>query len=130
MTAKKSQFSKEFLQKIKKSLEEEKDRLETELSKFTKKNPHVAGDYDATFPEYGNKSDENAQEISQYLTNKPLEMALEKTLRDVVKTLARIEDGSYGICKYCKEKIDERRLLARPTSGACIACKKSLTQEA
>ena len=68
-------------------LVEEKDRLEKELAKFTTKNPHVAGDYDATFPEYGDKDDENAQEVAQYTTNKPLELALEKQLRDVNKAI-------------------------------------------
>ena len=34
-----------------------------------------------------------------------------------------------GICKYCDQPIDEKRLRARPTSGACISCKKTLTDE-
>jgi len=114
---------------MKETLETEKVKLETELSKFTKKNPNVDGDFEATYPEYGDKSDENAQEITQYLTNKPLEMQLEKMLRDVNKALKNMEDGSYGMCKYCDEPIEEKRLEARPTSGACVSCKKTLTQE-
>ncbi len=74
-----------FIDQMKDTLKQEKVRLESELGKFTKKNPHVEGDFEATFPEYGDKSDENAQEITQYLANKPLEMQLEKTLRDVNK---------------------------------------------
>ena len=127
--AKAQSFSQEFLEKIEKQLAEEKVRLEKELAKFTKKNEHVAGDYDATFTEYGDKEDENALEVAQYTTNKPLEIALENELRDVGKSLDRLKKGSYGICKYCKKPIDEKRLLARPTSGACVSCKKTLTQE-
>ena len=122
-------FSKDFLEKIEKLLGEEKVRLEKELAKFTTKNQHVSGDFDATFPEYGDKEDENAQEVAQYTTNKPLEIALESELRDVGKSLERLEKGEYGVCKYCKKAIDEKRLLARPTSGACVSCKKTLTQE-
>lgn len=118
-----------FVAKMKDSLEQEKTRLESELNKFTKKNPHVDGDFDATYPEYGDKSDENAQEISQYLTNKPLEMQLEKALRDVNKALTNLEKGTYGICKYCDNPIEEKRLEARPTSSSCVSCKKTLTQE-
>ncbi|HLD31824.1 MAG TPA: TraR/DksA C4-type zinc finger protein [Patescibacteria group bacterium] len=125
----KSQFSEEFLRKIQKFLEEEKLRLEKELRKFTKKNPHVEDDYDAAYPEYGDKEDENAMEVAQYTTNRPLEIALENELRDVKKAIERLEKGAYGICKYCKQPIDEKRLLARPTSGACISCKKTLTNE-
>jgi len=126
----KSTFSKEFLETIKQTLLEENTRLEQELSEFTKKNPRVAGDYDSTFPEYGDKEDENAAEVAEYVTNLPLEQSLEKTLRDTKKSLARLEKGEYGICKYCHKAIEEKRLLARPTSSACVECKKAITQEA
>jgi DnaK suppressor protein len=122
-------FSKEFLDKIKNLLLSEKAKLESELGKFTTKNPHVKGDYDAEFPEYGDKEDENAQEIAQYTADKPMEIALEKELRDVNKSLERLKKDDYGICKYCHKAIDEKRLLARPTSGACVSCKKALTDE-
>ena len=129
MAKKKSTFSKEFLQEIKTSLLEMKENLESELGKFTKKNPHVSDDYEAEFPDYGDEEDENAREVAQYTANKPVEITLEKTLRDVNKSLVRIEDGTYGICKYCDKQIDEKRLKARPTSGACVVCKKTLTDE-
>ena len=127
--AKKTTYSKEFLEKMKKTLRQKKMRLELELIKFTKKNPHGIDDYDATFPDYGDKEDENAMEVAQYTTNKPLEMSLEKSLRNTNKALERLEKGTYGLCKYCKEPIDEKRLEARPISSACINCKKSLTDE-
>lgn len=129
MAKKTSAFSKEFLDKIKKLLLSEKIRLENELGKFTTKNKHVKDDYDAEFPEYGDKEDENAQEVAQYTADKPMEIALEKELRDVNKSLDRLKKDDYGICKYCDKPIDEKRLLARPTSGACVSCKKALTDE-
>jgi len=125
----KATFTNEFIEKIKTSLEAEKGRLEKELSKFAKKNPHVAGDYNSQFPEYGDKEDENANEVAEYATKISLEDTLEKTLRDVKTSLKRIGDKSYGICKYCKKPIEEKRLLARPTSSACVSCKKAITQE-
>ena len=127
---KKISYSKNFLEKMEQILIKEKESLQKELNKFTKKNVHVAGDYDATFPEYGDKDDENAQEVAAYTTNKPLEISLEKSLRDVNKALERIGTGNYGFCKYCKDPIGEKRLEARPTSSACVSCKKSLTDEA
>lgn len=129
MAKKISAFSHEFLDKIKKLLLSEKIRLENELAKFTTKNKHVKDDYDAEFPEYGDKEDENALEVAQYTADKPMEIALEKELRDVNKSLERLKKDDYGICKYCDKAIDEKRLLARPTSGACVSCKKALTDE-
>jgi len=121
-------FSDAFLVQIKESLLAEKDRLEKELAKFTKKSDLV-GDFDAEYPEYGDKEDENANEVAEYTANKPLEEVLEGMLADVKKSLTRLEKGNYGICKYCDRPIDEKRLKARPTSGACVACKKTLTDE-
>lgn len=122
-------FSKEFLEQIKKQLEEQKSTLETELSKFAKKNTRVNDDYNSDFPDYGDKDDENAAEVADYATNLPLEQSLEKTLRDVNLSLDRLVKNSYGICKYCKKPIEEKRLLARPTSSACVSCKKAIVQE-
>ena|SRR3989338_1521266 len=124
-----SPFSQEFLNTIEGVLLREKKRLEAELGEFTVQNPRIASDYDATFPEYGDKSDDNAQEVEQYTVRKPLEITLEKTLRDVNNALFRLNAGTYGICKYCHQPIDEQRLLARPTSSSCVSCKKTLTDE-
>src|SRR3990167_711616 len=112
-----TKHSPTFLAEIKAKLLEEKERLENELPKFTKKNPHIADDFDATFPDYGNEEDDNAREVAQYTANKPLEMTLERTLRDVNKALERIEKGSYGICKYCQQPIEDCTECGRETPG-------------
>jgi DnaK suppressor protein len=127
--AKITTLSNDFIKKITKDLEDKKIKIEEELSKFTHKNVRVEGDYDSNFPEYGDKEDENAAEVAEYITNKPLEESLEKTLRDVIKSLDSIKKGTYGVCKYCGKPIDEKRLEARPTSSACVDCKKAITQE-
>jgi len=122
-------FSQDFLQKIEALLLEEKERIQAELGEIAKKNPSIGADFEAAFPEYGDEEDENAREIADYTANKPLEETLEKMLRDIEKSLERLQKGNYGICKYCDKPIDEKRLLARPTSSACVSCKKTLTDE-
>ncbi len=122
-------MASQTLTKIKDLLLEEKKRLETELAQFTDRSKHNTDDFDAKFPQFGDKPDENAEEVATYSDELGLEHALEKELRDVNETLKKLEKGAYGICKYCQKPIDEKRLLARPTSSACIKCKKMLTQE-
>lgn len=78
------------------------------------------------FPDFGDKTDENAQEIGEYSTNLATDKVLESSLRDIDNALKRIEDNAYGICKYCKKPIGEKRLLARPVASACIKCKTKL----
>ncbi|MCD4694498.1 TraR/DksA C4-type zinc finger protein [bacterium] len=77
-------------------------------------------------PEYGNKPDENAQEISEYTANLATDSVLKKSIRDIDNALERIKKGEYGICKYCGEPIEEKRLLARPVASACVECKTKL----
>lgn len=123
-------MDQEFLDKVKTQLLAEKTRLEEELSRFAHRNPKATTtDFDTDFEDIGNKEDENAAEVARFSDNLSLENTLEKALRDVEGALKLIEQGTYGICKYCKAEIGEQRLVARPTSSACIQCKKTLTQE-
>lgn len=123
-------MDKQFTAKMKDRLVEEKARLEQELAQFAHRNPKAKEtDYDANFPNLGDKEDENASEVAQFSNNLSLEGELEKALRDVESALRQMDKGVYGICKYCKQEIDEKRLTARPTSSSCIKCKKTLTQE-
>ncbi|OGH92024.1 MAG: hypothetical protein A2534_01485 [Candidatus Magasanikbacteria bacterium RIFOXYD2_FULL_39_9] len=126
MTKIKSPYSAELLKKIEALLLEEKARLDREMAKFSKNN---AADGDTAFPDYGDKEDENAAEVADYVVNLSLEENLEKSLRDTNQSLERLKKGDYGICKYCKKPIEEKRLLARPTSSSCMSCKKTITQE-
>ncbi|HUT22520.1 MAG TPA: TraR/DksA family transcriptional regulator [Candidatus Bipolaricaulota bacterium] len=114
------------IEQIKQNLVEQKANLENELAKFAHPSKNDPTDYQADFPDYGNDETENTNEVATYDVNLSLEATLEKELRDVNKALDRIEKGTYGTCKYCKQEIDDKRLLARPTSSACISCKTKL----
>ena len=41
-------------------------------------------------------------------------------LVEIDEALARLDDGTYGICAVCGEPIGEARLEARPTASRCI----------
>lgn len=122
-------MKKDTLAKIKKGLLERKELIEKELGGFTEKDEHVKDNYRSKFPEFGDKEDENAKEIADYTDNLSVEFDLEKTLRDINKSLERIEKGTYGKCTYCGKEISEDRLLARPVSSACVECKEKLTSQ-
>lgn len=121
---------KKVIENIKNGLEAEKERLEKELASFSQKDSHNKDNYKSDFPEFGDKIDENAAEVATFSDRLSLEDVLEKSLRDVNGALDRINKDAYGICKYCNNEIEEKRLEARPVSSACIECKKKLTREA
>ncbi len=47
-------------------------------------------------------------------------------LRSVRHALAKIDDGSYGLCDNCGNEIPFSRLNARPEAPLCIACQTRL----
>jgi DnaK suppressor protein len=117
-------LDQDTISNIKKELLDRKNQIIKELNEFTEnKNGH---DYQAKFPDYGDKKDENAQEIDEYTTNLATEKVLEHSLRDIENALKRIEEGNYGICKYCKKPIGKKRMQVRPVASACVECKTKL----
>ncbi len=46
-----------------------------------------------------------------------------KLINKIKEALARIDDGTFGICEICGEEISEGRLRARPVTTLCIDCK-------
>ena len=45
-------------------------------------------------------------------------------LRKVRSALARIEEGSFGVCLCCEEAINQKRLTAVPSTAFCIVCQE------
>jgi DnaK suppressor protein len=43
-------------------------------------------------------------------------------LREIDAALARLDEGSYGICERCGQQIPAGRLEARPSAATCVAC--------
>lgn len=46
----------------------------------------------------------------------------ERRLGEVEAAIARLDDGSYGVCPVCGRDIPEERLEARPTALTCVSC--------
>ncbi|MDH4162822.1 MAG: RNA polymerase-binding protein DksA [Nitrospirota bacterium] len=47
----------------------------------------------------------------------------QKLLKKIDEAIARIDDGSYGVCESCGGQIGIKRLEARPVTTLCIECK-------
>jgi DnaK suppressor protein len=45
-------------------------------------------------------------------------------LQKIDRALAKIEEGSFGLCEQCEEPLQVNRLIARPVATLCIACKE------
>ncbi|MEI7452333.1 MAG: TraR/DksA C4-type zinc finger protein [Candidatus Falkowbacteria bacterium] len=121
-------FDDATLNEIKAGLLKTKNQILKDLEDLSRKDPHEVDNYSTKFPEYGDKPDENAQEISEYSANIVTEKVLEDTLVDIEKALKSIDGGNYGVCKYCGNLINVKRLQARPTASSCVDCKSKLQE--
>ena len=112
-------MEEEKLQKIKEGLLAEKEKLEKELENVAKKKGKA---FNPVYPEYGNSSEDNAAEITEYEIHLALDKNLEKLLSETIKSLAKIEGGTYGKCEGCGNDIGDARLEAFPSASNCIEC--------
>jgi DnaK suppressor protein len=65
--------------------------------------------------------DAGSEEISTQLA------ALEaRELNQIDRALARLKQGTYGICEVCQGKIPVARLNALPYSTTCITCQREM----
>ena len=48
----------------------------------------------------------------------------QQELKEIEEALAKIEDGSYGICDMCDETIAVGRLKAKPFAKYCTDCRE------
>ena len=49
-----------------------------------------------------------------------------RELSQIERALARIKQGSYGVCELCQSKIPVARLNALPYSTTCIECQREM----
>ena len=111
------------LQKLRKTLEEERDRLTAELKAIATPDPQSAGNWNATYPQFEAEEnashasqEEEADEVEEYEVRLASEDSLETRLLAVNKALAKIKDGTYGVCAFCKKPIPAARLMANPAA--------------
>ena len=56
------------------------------------------------------------------------ELALTQNARELLaasrRALARIDDGTFGVCESCGQPIGKARLQAFPRATLCVTCKQ------
>lgn len=74
----------------------------------------------------GLEYDPNFADTSQVTAERGEAETLAGRLRDalgeVEAAIARLRDGTYGLCEVCGKPIDPARLEAKPTARRCISC--------
>lgn len=105
---------------LRQRLEEERERLRTELELLMADERARSGDergYDNHLADDATNTLEIEQDIA-------LEHHLRMLLLEVEQALDRMARGRYGHCEECGQRIDPERLEALPYTRFCLACSR------
>ena len=69
---------------------------------------------------FGKRIGDGTIEAVSRLTDVGVGANLEVTEAQIERALAKLADGTYGLCDVCGEPINPRRLAALPESAVCI----------
>jgi RNA polymerase-binding transcription factor DksA len=95
-------------------LEAELATLQSSIDDVLRDSGDGAGDDQA---DSGSKAFEREQEMT-LLAN------VRETLFQTQHAVARIEDGTYGVCESCGNAVGKLRLQAFPRATLCVSCKQ------
>lgn len=82
--------------------------------------------YDALPP--ADEPDHAGSHATDLLVTNQLLAAARQLLLETEAALARLEDGSYGLCAGCSNAISDERLEILPAARHCVACQAKHTR--
>ncbi len=103
-----------LLSTVRGDLASERDRLEAQIASLEPGHGASSPDFDDNFADSGQVAAEQGE-------NKVLASQLRNELDEVERALAKLDDGTYGLCETCAEPISPARLEAMPATRFCIA---------
>ena len=114
-------WTKKELDEVRGDLNADRDRLRSELNLAE----HELHDL---MRDAGDGAGNDQADVGSTTFERDHEMSLANNARDMLSqtehALARIEDGTYGVCERCGEPIGKMRLMAFPRATLCLSCKQ------
>ena len=101
---------------LKQRLEDQRARLIEEIKQFRITGRDNLG--------YGNHQADDATDAFEQAKELSLLQNAERMLAQVEAALARFEQGRYGLCERCGDRIDPARLKALPYATLCMNCQQ------
>jgi DnaK suppressor protein len=71
---------------------------------------------------FGKRIGDGTVEAISRLTDIGVGESLESTIGHLERALAKLEEGTYGLCDACREQIPLARLRAMPDRSLCVSC--------
>ena len=111
---------------VRQRLEAERERLEREIYELTQGDRSVQP-VDPYLDAGGLKTEQadDAEMVFEAQRNQGVADNAQILLRQVRAAMARLEDGTYGICANCGKEINPKRLERLPYATLCIDCQSA-----
>ena len=107
------------LDAVRSELEELRDRTRERLAVLARR-PELG-----TAQGFGKRIGDGTTEAVGRLTDIGVGESLERVLARTERAVAKLDDGSYGICDACGEPISPGRMRALPDGVLCVRCAAS-----
>ena len=104
---------------IRRELEERRDRARERLAALAERPERGSA------VAFGKRIGDGTSEAVSRLTDIGVGNSLERGLHRTERALAKLEEGSYGICDACGAPIARGRLKAMPDGVLCLECAAS-----
>lgn len=101
-------------ERVRKELLEEQAKLQEQLERLESVEYESVG--------YGNHIADDATDAFEQTVGIALQRKVETTLEEVRRALAKLDDGTFGLCEACGARIDRARLEALPYAKHCLNC--------
>jgi DnaK suppressor protein len=109
--------------RMREELLEKRERVARALEYLHKENPGSIEDETAE-----SALDNHLADVASITLDREIDYTLEEIDEQVLvaidEAIARIDNGTYGICVNCGRQIGEERLRAMPWATLCIDCKR------
>lgn len=101
---------------VRRVLENKQAEIEAELASLSKPADDTGG------ISFGKRVGDGTSIAVERITQVAAHDGLQEVLAEVSRALAKLDDGSYGVCDNCAAEVPEGRLEVRPWSTRCVNC--------
>jgi DnaK suppressor protein len=122
-------MNKTKLASLRTALDARRDEITTELERLGEELQWLGADQENERGGLGNHLAEDGSSVMEQERITTLADDLRDSLRQVEAALARMDEGTYGICQRCGKPINEERLEAFPYVEYCIDCQSFLERQ-
>ncbi len=109
-------------------LAEVRGELETDRERLLAEVSSAEHDIQVLLRDGGDGAGNDQADVGSNALERDAEMSLAKNAREMLfqveRALARLDDGTYGVCESCGQPIGKLRLMAFPRATLCVSCKQ------